>query len=191
MQEKYSNGENVSGRISIATREMNKNLDRAKDQLSNLESLAKQFPGIPKLGEAVEDIRNAIKGYKDVTENLRNIRFNDKNSGFENAIKGYETLSNRAERYYKILLKQQEGLRLSANESAFLDRNSEYFEAATRGAEEFKNSLNDVVSNLEAVKNKEKEFGNSVANAMESAVNAELVNLNNLMEDLGNKTGNA
>lgn len=190
LQERHANGENVSGRITTATREMNRDLDKAKDQLNNLKSLAAQFPGIPKLGEAIKDIEKAINNYKTVTDDLRNFRVNDKNSGFENAIKGYDTLSKRAEKYYKILLKQQEGIGLTGNEYSFLERNKQHFENAALGAEKFKDSLGDVATNLETVKNKEKEFNDSITTAMSDAVGSEINNLEKLLTDLGNKNGN-
>ena len=190
LQERHANGENVSGRITTATREMNRDLEKAKDQLNNLKSLAAQFPGIPKLGEAIKDIEKAINNYKTVTDDLRNFKVNDKNSGFENAIKGYDTLSKRAEKYYKILLKQQEGIGLTGNEYSFLERNKQHFENAALGAEKFKDSLGDVATNLETVKNKEKEFNDSITTAMGDAVGSEINNLEKLLTDLGNKNGN-
>ena len=189
LQGRHSNGENVSGRIGTATREMNKNLEKARSHLKELIALSEQFPELPGLAEAVKDITASIDTYKTVTEELNKFDANNKNTGFENAIKGYETLEKRAESYYRVIMKQAEGRNLTANEYSFLDKNKERFETAEQGAEKFNQSLETVIEKLDKVKEKEKEFQEESAAAMGRVVDSELTNLSKDLDALGNKDG--
>lgn len=136
-QEKLANGENVAGRLTGATNNLR---DAQKDAAKIFATVGKynQRYQIPGYKELEDKYNNTDQTAQDILNGGMSYNLND---GFKDASKGYETLAKGATNYYKILKKIANEELLSSNELRFMETVKDYYDKATKSAEEFERQL--------------------------------------------------